>query len=133
MKRSFSKRRRDWNRQASPPAPLSLNAFPLTFDRPLAIPILLYEVTPTKMGKGQNDSQGSITNALWRHRSAHRDRCSGSGFIVGVDAEVVAVSQNWDLPNGYAEGFNITRKIAITVTDDDRANQRVVLDPTRCN
>lgn len=127
MTRNSTKNRRQQSRRILTPAPLALNAFELDFDRPLSIPVVLYEVVPTVTDDGRTKAQGKAGNAIWRHRSAHRDRCSGSGFIVEIDAEAVAVSQNWDLPSGEAEGFTITRKTAFTATSNSGRHQRVIV------
>ena len=123
MKQSYGKHRTRKAPKQVLPAPLVMNAFDISFDRPLSVPVILYEVRPVQPRNGTN---GSAVNAMWRHRGSHRDCCSGSGFIVGVTDDVVATSQSWDLPSGEAAGFTIVRKMPVAVTPGC-SNQKLVL------
>jgi len=124
VKQRISKPRKGRRHTYGPPAPLAFNAFELTFDGRLAVPVTLYEVTPQKPGNDGNAT--SAVDAIWKHRRAHLEYCDGSGFVLGITDDVVAVSPNWDLPSGSTAGFLISRKMRVVASPDGNNRQLVL-------
>lgn len=71
-----------------------------------------------------HEDRAAITDAIWKLRGQHKDRCPGNSFVVDVDATTVVVSDSWDIPVPSTYGdYKITKGRDFVVRADDPQTQ----------
>ena len=107
--------------------PLFLNCYAITDPSQLEWPVRTYRITRRDGQPQSHADRGAAKNVIWKLRKKYASRCKGFGFVIDLNAEIVAVPESWDLPpSSQVENYVVTLDEQFTTTASDPRSQHII-------
>ena len=89
--------------------------------------VRLYRVEQTIASSQSKAERGQAKQALWSLRKKYPSACSGYGFVVEIEEELVAVPEAWNLPSGAEiDGFRVTFQESLETDYSERTHRPII-------
>jgi hypothetical protein len=104
-----------------------LNAYAVLNPSWLSWPVKIYNVKLLGPEAKDQEVRRKIKDVIWDLRREHEKQCRGFGFVVGIDANQVATSANWNLPVPITtDEYSVRLVRALTATATDKECRPIV-------